>query len=446
MYKPFRALLLISGLAIGSQQVQAQQLSNSPYSRFGVGDIVHGTGSIRNAGMGQAGVASPNGALINDQNPALLYYNNLVTFEAAVATELKRLSDRNTSQVDGTANLGYLSLSIPLSRRWTTAIGLKPYSRVNYNTVVSTSVAGAENTVTAHTQYTGTGGLNEVFFGHGLRIANGLTAGVSGSYLFGTIDRQGSTILVDTQDETSALQKTLIHSTSRYSGLMFKGGLHYRKKLGEKANLGVGASYTAKATIDADRQVAQERRYLDESLISSLLSDSLEGHTTLPQMIQMGLSYDNNRNWSVAADYSIIKGSDFRGFSLGKEQGRQELGDGYRVGVGTEFTPDAGSVSSYFKRVAYRFGAYLGNTQINAVAAGSNAVAGHDLQDLGLSWGFTFPLGRGVRPPDYTQALLNTSFTVGQLKGQDTGLKEQYFRVSVGVTFNNRWFIKRKFD
>ncbi|WP_207433742.1 hypothetical protein [Sabulibacter ruber] len=446
MYKPFRALLLISGLVIGSQQLQAQQLSNSPYSRFGVGDLVHGTGSIRNAGMGQAGVASANGALINDMNPALLYYNNLVTFEAAVASELKRLSDKNTSQVDGTANLGYISLAIPLSRRWTTAIGLKPYSRVNYSTILSTPVPGAENTVTAFTQYTGTGGLNEVYFAHGIRIANGLTGGISGSYLFGTIDRQASTILVDTQDETSALQKTLIHTTTRYNGLMFKGGLHYRKKLSDKANLGVGASYTAKANISTDRQVAQERRFLDESLISSLVSDSLEGYTTLPQMLQVGLTYDNNKNWSVVADYSMTKGSDFRGFSLEKEGGRQELGDGYRVGAGTEFTPDAGSVSSYFKRVTYRFGGYYGNSQINALASGSSAVTGHDLQDVGLTLGFTLPLGRGVRPPDYTQSLLSTSFTVGQLEGKDSGLKEQYFRVNVGITFNNRWFIKRRFD
>ncbi|WP_210462645.1 PorV/PorQ family protein [Rufibacter roseolus] len=446
MYKPFRALLLISGLVIGSQQLQAQQLSNSPYSRFGVGDLVHGTGSIRSAGMGQVGVANGSAALINDLNPALLYYNNSVTFEAAVASELKRLSDKNTSQVDGTANLGYLSLALPLSRRWTTSIGLRPYSRVNYTTISTAPVAGSGSTVTSYNEYNGTGGINEVYFAHGFRIANGLTAGVSGSYLFGTIDRQESTILVDREDSTSALQKTLIHTTSKYTGLMFKGGLHYRKKISDKASLGIGGTYTTKANISTDRQVAQERRLLDESLISSLVTDSLEGYTTLPHMLQLGLSFDNNKNWSVGADYTQTKGSEYRGFSLAKEGGRQELGDGYRIGIGSEITPDAGSVSSYFKRVTYRFGGYYGNTQVNAITPGNATPRAHDLKDMALTFGFSLPLGRGVRPPDYTQALLNTSFTVGQLKAENTGLKEQYLRVNLGITFNNRWFIKRKFD
>jgi hypothetical protein len=227
---------------------------------------------------------------------------------------------------------------------------------------------------------------------------------------------------------------------------MFKGGLHYRKKVSEKASLGIGATYASKANIGTDRQVAQERRFLDESIISSLVTDSVAGYTTIPQVLQLGLAYDNNKNWSVGADFTSIKGSDYRGFSLNKNEGRQELGNGYRIGVGTEITPDAGSVSSYLRRVTYRFGGYYGNSEINAIARGSNTASAHDLQDMGLTWGFSLPLGMGVRPPDYTQALLNTSFTVGQLQAKNTGLKEQYFRFNVGVTFNNRWFVKRKFD
>jgi hypothetical protein len=380
-------------------------------------------------------------------NPALLYYNNLVTFEAVVASELKRLSDRNTSQVDGTANLGSLALSLPLSRSWTTAIGLRPYSRVNYESFSSNVIAGTgtpanpNGSVTAFTQYNGTGGLNEVYFAHGVRLAKGLTFGATGSYLFGTIDREAGTVLVDAQDSTSALQKTVVHTSSKYTGLNYKAGLHYRKSIGTTANLAFGATYSAKANISTKQNAAQERRTLDESVISRLVTDSLEGYTTLPQLLQFGVSFDDNKYWTVAADYSILKGSDFRGFSEAKEGGRQELGDGYRLGLGTEFTPDPGSVSSYLKRVTYRVGGYYGNSQINTSAIGTN-----DLRDKALTLGFSLPLGVGVRPPDYTQAILSTSFTVGTLEAEESGLKEQYFRVNVGITFNNRWFIKRKFD
>lgn len=440
MYKPFRALFLFSSLLIGIQ-LQAQQLSNSPYSRFGVGDVLHGTGSVRNAGMGQVGVAAFNvsGSLYNDLNPALTFYNPAVTFEAAVATELKKLSDENVSQVDGSANLSYLTLSIPLATRWHGVVGLRPYSRVDYTTYLRSQVVGAPS-ASSFTEYKGEGGINEVFLTNSFLLFKGFTFGVTGSYLFGTIDKYASTVLVDADDPSSALQKTVIHTTTKYTGLLAKGGVHYRNKLKEGLYYNVGGTYTAQTALDADRMVSQERRYLDESLISSTLTDSTNGYTTLPQNFQVGIGIDNARNWSAGLDYSAYQNSGYRGFSAQKDAGSQEMGDGYRIGLGTEFTPDPGSVTSYFKRVNYRVGGYYSTGEM-LVENGSQ-----NLTNMALTAGISFPVGRGVRPPDYTQALLSTSFTVGVQEAKETGLKEQFFRVSVGVTFNNRWFIKRKFD
>ncbi|WP_157600614.1 hypothetical protein [Rufibacter sp. DG15C] len=443
MYKPFRALLLLSGLVIGSH-VQAQQLANSPYSRFGVGDVVQGTGGVRNFGMGNVGIATASLGAVNDINPALLYYNNMVTFEAAVISELKKLEDRTDSQVDGKTNLNYLALSIPITSRWTASVGLKPYSRVNYNTIFTSPVLNpstGSTVATSYTEYRGSGGLNEVHFSHGVSLAPGLTIGAAGSYIFGTIEKDASTILVENgETDISAVQKALVHSTTKYSGFMFKGGTHYRRKLADKWNVGVGATYTAQSVLDADRQVSQERRRVDESIVSQVLVDSLGGYSTLPQNLQVGLALDNAKNLVMGLDFASYKGSEFRGFSSEKNAGRQELGDGYRIGLGGEFTPDAGSVSSYLKRMTYRVGGYYSANEVMA----STGV--QEVKDMGLTWGFTLPLGRGVRPPDYTQALVNTSFAVGRLEGKQTELEELYFRVNLGINFNSRWFIKRKFD
>ncbi|MFC6996599.1 hypothetical protein [Rufibacter roseus] len=440
MYKPFRALLLLSSLFVGTQ-VQAQQLSNSPYSRFGVGEMFHGTGSIRNAGMGQVGVAAFNvsGTLFNDINPALSYYNPAVTFEAAVNSELKKLSDGQNSQLDGTANLGYLTLAIPVARRWHSVIGLRPYSRVNYTTFLNSPVEGAPS-VTTYTEYKGEGGLNEVFFTNSFFLFKGFTAGLTSSYVFGTIDRDASTVLVDANDTNAALQKTLVHTTTKYNGFLFKGGLHYRNKIKDGVYLGVGGTYTAQTVLDADRMVSQERRYLDDALISRTVTDSTNGFTSLPQSFQVGIGIDNARNWSAGIDYTANQNSSFHGFSARKNEGTQEMGDGYRIGVGTEFTPDPGSVTSYLKRVNYRLGGYYSKAEM--LASGGT----HNLTNMAITAGMSFPVGRGVRPPDYTQALLSTSFTVGIQESKESGLKEEFFRVNLGVTFNNRWFIKRRFD
>ncbi|GAA4308796.1 membrane protein [Nibribacter koreensis] len=409
-----------------------------------MGDVVQGTGGVRNFGMGNVGVGTANMGSINDINPALLYYNNMVNFEAAVISELKKLEDRTASQVDGKTNLNYLALSIPITRRWTASLGLKPYSRVNYNTIVVTPVndpSTGNKVAQSFTEYSGSGGLNEVHFSHGVSLAPGLTLGASGSYIFGTIEKAASTILVEEgETDISAVQKALVNNTTKYTGFMLKGGTHYRRKLTDKFHMGLGATYSAQSVLDADRQVSQERRRVDESIVSQVLVDSLDGHTTLPQQLQVGIAVDNAKNFVVGADFSSYKGSDFRGFSSEKNAGRQEQGDGYRIGLGGELTPDAGSVSSYFKRVTYRLGGYYSANEVMATTGAQ------EVKDMGLTWGFTFPLGRGVRPPDYTQAVINTSFAVGKLEGTQTQLEEMYFRVNIGINFNSRWFIKRRFD
>ena len=57
-------------LVLGLQHSQAQDLGNSPYSRIGLGELNSTPGNIRNFGMGNIGVSTPNGANAQVQNPA----------------------------------------------------------------------------------------------------------------------------------------------------------------------------------------------------------------------------------------------------------------------------------------------------------------------------------------------------------------------------------------
>lgn len=440
MYKPFRALFILLPFLIGSH-AQAQQLTNSPYSRYGIGDIQYGTGNIRSSGMGQVGVANANAALVNSVNPALLYYNNSVTFEMSLASEFKRLKSGSLTQNDASANFNQLTLAIPVSRRWTTALGLRPYSSVNYDVFEAGSIEGGDPTAISYTQYKGSGGINEVFFAHGVRLFKGLSIGASGSYLFGTVDRESSTVVIDTANDVLGDQKAVILNSSRYSGVMLQGGIHYRKDLSKNLNVGVGATYTAESAINTDRRVSSQRRQLDDYVFEENIIDSADGFTTVPRIMQFGIAFDNNKSWSIGADYSSYKNSTYRGFSYNKNAGSQDMNDGYRVGLGGEITPDANSVGSYFKRVTYRIGGYYGKSELNASAGV------HELRDMGLTWGLSLPVSRGVRPPDYTQTYINTSFAIGKRDALvGSNISELYFRFNLGFTFNNRWFIKRKFD
>ena len=162
LYKTYFLLLLlaISTLAMG-------QAARSPFSTFGIGEPF-GNALIHNQGMGGIGVAQPQPWFINNQNPALLAYNYLTVFQAGVVGENRTISNDTLSVENGNGNLNYLVTAFPVKRgRWSTSVGLMPFSRVNYkiqyeqafvdvnnNTIDSLSVPVTEQ---------GSGGLSQLY-------------------------------------------------------------------------------------------------------------------------------------------------------------------------------------------------------------------------------------------------------------------------------------------
>ena len=60
------------------------------------------------------------------------------------------------------------------------------------------------------------------------------------------------------------------------------------------------------------------------------------------------------------------------------------------------------------------------------------------VNDLGINFGFSLPAGRSS---------VDMAFRYGK-RGtlSDNGLQENYFKIFFGVTFNDQWFIKRRFE
>ena len=113
------------------------------------------------------------------------------------------------------------------------------------------------------------------------------------------------------------------------------------------------------------------------------------------------------------------------------------------MALGGEFTPAPGSVEHYFRRVSYRAG--LSVSQLPYLPAG-----GTTLYDRAVSWGFAFPLPSSSALDATTFSL---AFTYGQRgntaaittpDGPASNVQESYLKGTLGVTLNNRWFIKRR--
>jgi hypothetical protein len=427
------ALLAVTLLAAGPAMAQSQGQPNSPYSRIGLGEYTGNLGGVRQLGMGGVGIAAPNTGNVNELNPALLTYTARTTWEAGFTGEVKTLRTATAFNRTGSGTLGYLALAVPLSRRWAAAIGLKPYSTVAYNSVVNGSVSG-DATSLVQTQYSGTGGLSEAYIGSGLHVLRDLNIGGSASYLFGTVNQSiGTTIL------TSSPQVVVSEEQIRYSDFLFRASAHYRHKITKDLNVNLGGVYSFPINVSATRTRTEDQRDLKGAVISPVTQLSNDvGSSYVPGQAQAGISIDNSRNWSVSADGSYQRWSQFNSFS---QLSPQALVDTWRVAAGGEFTPDPGSVDSYFKRVTYRFG--LSTAQM------PYAPKGNYLYDRAVHWGFALPLPTGT-PLESTLISLgfvygmrgNTDYVQGNLAGSN--VRESYLRVQLAATLSNRWFIKRR--
>ncbi len=427
------------GLVLGvvlAGGAQAQGLGNSPYSRIGLGEFNANTGGVRQMSMGGAGLAAPNSVNVNELNPALLYYTSRTTFEAGFNGQYKKVKNATSSNASGSGTLGYLALAVPLSTRWGAAVGLKPVSAVDYESNIVQNVVGAGVPPSQSLkQYKGSGGVSEAYLSQGVRLAKGFTVGLTASYMFGVIDEiTGTTVQVT--NSTEPLVKSVERLHTRYSDFAFRAGTHYRHSLGKDLNVGLAGVYSFGHQLNGRQLFTQERETADGLLIgpASTVRDA-KGDTYVPTLVQGGISFDNDKNWSVNLDAARQEWSKFTSFS----QTAAPLRNTLRLGLGGEWTPDPGSVEHYFQRVSYRAGLSLAQLPYQ--------VGGHTLYDRSVSWGFAFPLPTATTLDATT---LSLAFTYGVRGNTDllangaSNVQENYIRGQFGITLNNRWFIKRR--
>ena len=415
IFAPLAGALLAAGTAW--LPLQAQELGNSPYSRYGVGDMAP-RGFSRTAGMAGAGVSSPSPFQVNELNPALLPYTSFVTFELGVASQYKKIETTSRSQKDGNVSLRHLGLAIPFNRNWTTLIGLKPFSSVQYKIVTKTPVVNNPG-VTANYFYAGEGDISEVFLMNGFRVAKGLTAGAGASYLFGNIVTEAASGL----DETELGSLVVLQERKRLSSYGFRGGLNYRHKLSDKLYLSAGGTYQYLLDFDAERVV----RYLGADTIETQSSSSV----IVPHPYQVGISLDNGQRWSLALDYAAQGWSDFQAF------GRTDtlLRNSRRLSLGGEYTPDPSG--TFFKRSTYRAGLSVGRSPLY--------FKGEQLAERSASLGITLPML--YKPDKGTVYILNLA-VVGGMRGTTRNdlIRENFLRVDLGLSLTDRWFVRPKID
>ena len=432
-------LFVITLLAAISLESMAQTAA-SPYSVFGIG-VTSNKALIYNQNMGGLGISNGQPWVLNNINPAMLPLNTFSTFDAGLYAEKRDVSTAEAKQSSSTGGLSYLTFGFPIKTyKWTMAIGLMPYSNVSYNVVASESLSNHPET-TATYNYDGDGGLNQAYLSSGwMLIKNFLYIGGRAAYTFGKITENTRIALSeieyqnaeDTIGSYKTFEATKYYRKSGYSDLIFEGAMYARKKIGKKTQINLGFVYEFGTNLNTRRteqiEVDDEK---DPDRPKSIVLDNAKGQTRLPAKFGYGLSFSKEYRWTVGVDYYTRNWAEFKS-DFGSDQ---NLTKSSEFIIGGEFTPDFTSVKSYLKRVNYQLGFSYNQTPI--------VVNNKNIDDFGINFGVSLPVGNA--------SLFNLGFKFGQQGTTSDGLiKENYLKLNLGMTFNDRsfaWYRNlRKFD
>lgn len=397
------------------------QTDVTPYSSQGLGNLIR-PNLTHNRGMGGIGIGSGNALFINYANPAFLYKNNLSSFDVAFSIE-QNIMQREDSSINRTGGgLSYGMFSFPVvANRWSMSLGVAPFSVVGYRIEEPITIQGGEDT--GLQTVVGDGGLNIISFSNGVRVFGNFSLGLRIGYLFGPITETRTVLLSDPQANTTELEDQIY-----YSDLIFEPSFSYGFKVANNTLLNVGATYQPEMQVRATRQVTLRSFAPTSSLpISATPIDTVERNITLPARLGVGISLEKSLKYLIGVDFMTQPWENYR--SLGDNN--DGMKNSYELSVGGQYIPDITSVNSYLARMAYRLGFYYRNTPF--------AFEDRQITDFGINLGFSLPMSNF--------SSVNVALEGGNRGTVDLGLiRENYFKISAGITFNDRWFIRRKFD
>ena len=411
---------------------------NSPYSRYGMGDLYTGRHAL-SKGMG--GLATPyyDYQTVNFHNPATYSRLQTVTFDLGTEYESRTMRRVNTSERFTSSNLSfnYLTLGFPILQdrrkmtRWGMAFGIRPFSKINFSVRDSAPFANGDS---LHTGYRGDGGSYKAFLGTGFRLG-GFALGVNAGFLFG--QQQFLTQRIISSDSITYLSSSVESKTS-FNRFMFDGGMHYTLNLGKQRLLKVGATGYLNQPVKATRDLFQQTFVYDENGDMDSLDvvdrkTNEKGTIELPGGYTAGISLEKEARWMVGLEYESANWNDYRYYG---EAGNLAQTSMFRIGG--QFTPvQTAETRSYFSRVTYRGGFYTGKDMV--------VFNNQQLPVWGATFGMALPLRRYN---NYTNQFtgIHTSFEFGRRGNNESVYSENFFRLNVGLSLSDIWFSKRQFN
>lgn len=392
--------------------------SNTPYSIFGVGDLLRG-GSAYNKTMGGVGIGTRSNHFINALNPAAVTARDSLSLmiDYSMYDDNKFFKEGNATSVSNTFNIGDLIISFPIYRSISMMVGIMPYSGMGFtysNTYGSLSDDVMMSTGEVTYSAKGQGGMYNLFGALGVSLFDRVSVGAQYNFYFGDIVKSYSqTVSSSTAQGLSEGYDVLLNGGS------FKFGLQYEQPIGNN-KLCIGATYSLKA---------QLKGYYTDA-VSQVDTFTFGSGLNIPEEIGVGISFRAADKWMLAFDYtrSDWTKSAFNEYPFFKASTgfKPSTTEDFRLGF--EIIPNRSDIRYYFKRCYYRAGAYYKKDYFT--------FNGHQIESYGLTLGATLPVFRW-----YNGVTVGVDFgRRGTL--EDNLVRENYINFSIGINLFDIWFQK----
>jgi hypothetical protein len=403
--------------------VTAQSGSISPYSSTGLGEKnFNGTQATRH--MGGLDVFTDS-IHANLNNPASYGFLKVTTYSVGVNYKNTNLASSSESQYSDNASLDYLAISIPAGK-FGFGFGIIPYSSVGYQ--IETLSPNSEG-INLLNRYEGQGGVNQTYFSVGLPLASFIAVGASAQYNFGNLFYRTG------QYAEGVENGTFLTNQSNVSGINYQFSIQSNIPINKKYFLQSMLSYQPEAELNS----RNDRVFYTQSIANELIVDFEEidltsqglEETTLEASAttKFGIGFGKNKKWFLGFQRNLIKSANFENDFFNRSNVAYK--DGKQWSVGGFYIPNYASFTSFWSRVVYRFG--FRSEQMSIIMNNS------PLKETGISFGVGLPLG--------SLSNANIGFEITKRGEKNPSLiQETFFTMRIGLSLNDIWFIKRKYN
>lgn len=392
----------------------SQSISSSPYSLYGVGSIYDADFGIIPS-IGSSGIALPSDTFINNLNPASLGYLPQNHFMFDIGGKAITTTYQNSSKSESRNNFqfSHIAFAFPVTKNSGFSIALRPYSSTAFK--ISNLQIPIENSQDYYyLTAAGSGGLNNFDFSYGYRLGKKLSVGASAAVLFG-----------NTSDDRSFLisnSVTSIQKKTTYNGWRGTVGAQYK----------IDSTFTIATTFKLPAQIkaskVQTVQTIADDVVTTIESNAASDTDDYYMPLEMGIGiskrFKNNLNLTLDYEKSLwSKSNQSELYGNFVNQDRFALGFTYK---------NQKNVRKYWDRIQYATGVNFDTGYLE--------VDGKRVNNAAVSFGLSLPI-------ENTYSALNISYSYGQ-KGSISNnlIKENYHKLSLNLSLDGIWFIKRKID